>query len=123
MRIAIRKETNGIIYIDKNLKNNIPYTEPPYNFKIIDVEKEDCESSDFDDDLTFNIQKYNTRKQNKIDEIEIKQLKQELESLSKDFIQVLCGAIIPDFEQRRQLFISKHNYLRWLENKQPRQYK
>lgn len=63
MKIAIRKEPNGLIYIDKNLREDIPYTEPPYNFTIIEVEKEDCVESDFNDDLTFNLDKYNDRKQ------------------------------------------------------------
>lgn len=63
MRIAIRKEQNGSIYIDKNLRDDISYTKPPYNFTLIEVEKEDCETSDFNNDLTFNIEKYNARKQ------------------------------------------------------------
>jgi hypothetical protein len=63
MKIAIRKEPDGLIYIDKNLRDDIPYTEPPYNFTIIEVEKEDCVESDFNDDLTFNLDKYNARKQ------------------------------------------------------------
>lgn len=68
MKIGIRKEPNGLIYIDKNLEDDIPYTESPYNFKIIEVEKEDCEGFDFNDDLNFSIDKYNQRKQKELDE-------------------------------------------------------
>jgi hypothetical protein len=63
MKIAIRKEPNGLIYIDKHLRDGIPYTEPPYNFTIIEVDEVDFEPSDFNDDLTFNLEKYNARKQ------------------------------------------------------------
>jgi len=62
MKIAIRKEPDGLIYIDKNLREDIPYTEPPYNFTIIEIEKDDCVAEDFNDDLTFNLDKYNARK-------------------------------------------------------------
>jgi len=61
MKIAIRKEPDGLIYIDKNLREDIPYTEPPYNFTIIEIEKDDCVAEDFNDDLTFNLDKYNAR--------------------------------------------------------------
>lgn len=74
MKIAIRKEPSGSIYIDKNLRVGVPYTEPPYNFKIIEVIAEDCQASDFDDDLTFNIEKYNARKQKEVDVVRIVEL-------------------------------------------------
>lgn len=74
MKIAIRKEPNGSIYIDKNLRDDIPYTEPPYNFIIVEVEKKDCKSSDFNEDLTFNIEKYNARKQKEIDVVKLAEL-------------------------------------------------
>ena len=107
-----------IIFIEGVLHKNTDKE----NFIEIDDIYSDCEASDFDDDFTFNIEKYNDRKQKEIDVIEISKLKKELDSLSKDFIQVLCGAVISDFEQRKQLFITKHNRLRELENKPPRQY-
>ena len=67
MRIAIRKELNGLIYIDKNaIKRFDEHTlrQPPYNFNFVEVDKEDCEACDFNDDLSFNIEKYNKRKEN-----------------------------------------------------------
>lgn len=74
MKVAIRKELNGSIYIDKNLRDDIPYTEPPYNFTIIEVIAEDCEACDFNDDLTFNVEKYNARKQKEINQIKLAEL-------------------------------------------------
>lgn len=69
MEILIRKEPDGRIYLDKN---NAKYykilnmSEPPYNFTKIEIDTEycDCERVDFDDDLKFNVEKYNERKKN-----------------------------------------------------------
>ena len=66
MRIAIRKEPNGAIYIDKTALERFDeetLKTPPYNYSFVEVDKEDCSSSDFNDDFTFNIEKYNNRKQ------------------------------------------------------------
>ncbi len=65
MDIAIRKEANGTIYIDKKLRGDIDYTKEPYNFKIIDIGEAylDCQGSDFNSDLTFSVDKYNARKE------------------------------------------------------------
>lgn len=67
MEIAIRKEKNGSIYIDKTALSRFDkatLTQPPYNFRFVEVDKEDCEVSDFNEDLTFNLDKYNKRKRN-----------------------------------------------------------
>ena len=67
MKIAIRKEQNGLIYIDKTALqkfNEETLKQPPYNYSFVEVNKEDFEQSDFNDDLTFSIEKYNTRKLN-----------------------------------------------------------
>ena len=84
MFIAIRKEPNGSIYIDKEIysrtqevqdKNgNITIqplfsdeelSQPPYNYTKVEIDNvySDCQSSDFNNDLTLSIEKYNTRKQ------------------------------------------------------------
>lgn len=77
MEILIRKEPNGTIYLDKT---NAMYfkvlhmNEPPYNFTKITISDDysDCEQTDFNDDLTFSLDKYNARKE-----------KLELDSLRK----------------------------------------
>lgn len=67
MKIAIKKEQNGLIYIDKTALqkfNEETLKQPPYNYSFVEVEKEDFEPYDFNDDLTFSLKKYNARKLN-----------------------------------------------------------
>lgn len=84
MKIAIRKEPNGSIYMDKEIysrtqevqdKNGNITTQPlftdetllqpPYNYTKVEIDDKysDCQTSDFNDDLSFNVDKYNARKQ------------------------------------------------------------
>lgn len=84
MFIAVRKEPNGSLYMDKEIysrtqevqdeQGNITtqplftdeqLSQPPYNYTKVEIDDKylDCQSSDFNDDLTFNVDKYNTRKQ------------------------------------------------------------
>ena len=84
MFIAIRKEPNGILYIDKEIysrtqevqdeQGNITIqplfsdeelAQPRYNYTKVEIDDKysDCQASDFNDDLTFSIEKYNARKQ------------------------------------------------------------
>lgn len=46
----------------------------------------------------------------------------ELDELNKDFIQVQCGAVIPDIKERKLKFQSLHNEKRALLGKEPREY-
>lgn len=84
MVIAIRKEPNGSLYIDKEIysrtqevqdeNGNITIqplfsdetlSQPPYNYTKVEIDDKysDCQASDFNDDLTFSVEKYNARKQ------------------------------------------------------------
>ena len=84
MIIAIRKEPNGSLYIDKEIysrtqevqdeNGNITIqplftdetlSKPPYNYTKVEIDDKysDCQSSDFNEDFTFNVEKYNARKQ------------------------------------------------------------
>ena len=84
MIIAIRKEQNGSLYMDKEIysrtqevqdeQGNITIqplftdetlAQPPYNYTKVEIDDKysDCQASDFNDDLTFSIEKYNARKQ------------------------------------------------------------
>lgn len=126
MKIAIRKEQNGLIYIDKTALqkfNEETLKQPPYNYSFVEVEKEDFEPYDFNDDLTFNIEKYNERKQNALNLVRIGQIQTRLNELSQDFIQINLGAVFDDLEQRKQEFKFLHNELRSLLGKEPREYK
>lgn len=95
MLIAIRKELNGTIYIDKNLRSEIDYTQPPYNFNLIEIDNvyNDCESEDFNEDLTFNVNKYNTRKQKENASVRINELKTLLEKTDYQAIKFAEGEI------------------------------
>lgn len=81
MIIGIKKLENGLLFIDKCRYNivfprnkmgvtNRVYTDetlsnPPYNYTKVEIDDvySDCQESDFNDDLTFNVDKYNARKQ------------------------------------------------------------
>lgn len=62
MIIAIRKEPYGVLYIDKNLRAEINYIELGFTLINVDDKYADCESQDFNEDFTFNVEKYNARK-------------------------------------------------------------
>lgn len=62
-------------------------------------------------------EQYEQRETNRVRAAEIRT---ELDKLSQDFIQVQCGEIIPDIEERKQKFVRLHNELRVLEGKRPR---
>lgn len=84
MFIAIRKEPNGTIYMDKEIcsrtqevkdeQGNITtqplfddetLSKPPYNYTKVEIDDKysDCIGADFDDNLTLNYDKYEARKQ------------------------------------------------------------
>ena len=70
MFIAIRKETDRSLYMDKNICSderfaNVNISQQPYNYTKVEIDDKysDCQASDFNDDLSFNVEKYNARKQ------------------------------------------------------------
>lgn len=81
MIIGIKKLENGLLFLDKCRYNivfprnkmgntNRVYTDeelsqPPYNYTKVEIDDKysDCQASDFNDDLSFNVDKYNARKQ------------------------------------------------------------
>ena len=84
MFIAIRKEPNGSLYIDKEiysrtqevqdqngnitiqpLFSNEELAQPPYNYTKVEIDDkyDDCVASDFNQDLSFSIDKYKSRKE------------------------------------------------------------
>ena len=143
MFIAIRKEPNGTLYIDKEIysrtqevqdeQGNITtqplfsdktLSHPPYNYTKVEIDDKysDCQASDFNDDLTFSIEKFNARKQKQDNENRIAQIKPRLEQLSQDLIQAQAGAVFEDLEERKLEFQTLHNELRELLGKNPRLY-
>ena len=81
MIIGIKKLENGLLFLDKCRYNTVfprnkmgvtnrVYTDEelsqsPYNYTKVEIDDvySDCQSSDFDEDLSFNVEKYNARKQ------------------------------------------------------------
>lgn len=114
MIIAIRKEPNGSLYMDKDIfsrtqevqdeNGNIEIVpmftdeelaQPPYNYTKVEIDDtySDCQASDFDKDLTFNLEKYNARKQKEISEPRIRELKQLLASQDYKTIKYMQGEL------------------------------
>ena len=98
---------------------------PPYNYKIVEIDDKyaDCVISDFNDDLSFNVEKYNARKQKENNQLRINEIKPRLEQLSQDLIQAQVGAVFEDLEERKAEFITLHNELRQLLGMPAREYR
>lgn len=67
MKVAI-KLINNKVYIDKEIcliLDKKSLSSPPYNYKEVEISDvySDCVSCDFDNNLTFNVSKYNLRKE------------------------------------------------------------
>lgn len=87
MIIAIKKLEDNTIFIDKYLFIEKPeeeriftdeqLTQPPYNYTKVEIDDNysDCIGEDFNEDLTFNVDKYNKRKNIKLARAEIAELK------------------------------------------------
>jgi hypothetical protein len=94
-------------------------------YAIIEVDEKyaDCCFEDFNKDLTFDVEKYDARKQKEIDQFRIAEITLRLEKLDQDFRQADLGAIIPDIEERKAEFITLHNELRQLLGMPAREYR
>ena len=120
--IAIRKEKDDSLYMDKNFFDR--FTEEDletYGYTKVET-PEDCDVSDFNDDLTFSEEKYNQRKEQKAKAERLIQIKKRLSDLSENIIQVQAGAVIENSEEMFEEFRTLHNEARELEGKQPRKY-
>lgn len=93
-------------------------------FTKIELEEtyKDCVYQDFNEDLTFSVEKYNARKQKELDQAELKELQVELTALSQDIIQAEVGAFIDNLEERKARFQVVHNRIREIMGKEPRVY-
>lgn len=104
-------------FIEENMTDDIKVVE------IDDKYYADCIKEDFNDDLTFNVEKYNARKQKEKDLARIAEIKPRLEQLSQDLIQAQVGAVFEDLEERKAEFITLHNELRQLLGMPAREYR
>jgi hypothetical protein len=100
MIIAIRKEPNGSIYMDKTICTderfaNVDISLPQYNYTKVEIDDiySDCIGTDFNEDLTFSIEKYNARKQKENAETRIAELKQLLKDTDYKALKYAEGVI------------------------------
>ena len=114
MIIAIRKEPNGSLYMDKEIysrtqevqdeNGNITIqplfsdetlSQPPYNYTKVEIDDKysDCQSCDFNEDLTFNSTKYNSRKEREKNIGLINDYKQKLKETDYKAIKYAEGLI------------------------------
>lgn len=70
-----------------------------------------------------DIQVYVPYTQEELTQNEIYELEERLAQLTQDFIQMQCGAVFEDADERVAEFQVKHNRLRYLKGKEPREYK
>lgn len=87
--------------------------------KIIDVAYEPAkpETYEYEDIQVYVLFTEEELKENR--ELEIKK---RLEQLTQDFVQVQCGAVLSDIDERISEFQTLHNELRVLQGKEPREY-
>lgn len=114
MDILIRKEPNGSIYLDKQNAcyfETLGMDEPPYNFTKITIEDgfADCETSDFNEDLTFSTVKYYERKNGYV----LEELRQQREV--ECFSIINRGALWYNTLTEEQLVELQDWYKAWLD--------
>ena len=117
MKIAIRKESDETLYIDKCLRDGIKYTEAPYNFTIVDIDDKysDCICTDFNEELQFDIVKYTERKNREDATKRIIELKANLTATDYKAIKFAEGLITAEeyetIKQQRQAWRDEINEL------------
>lgn len=122
MNILIRKEKNGSIYLDK--ENSIYFEskgmdKTPYNYKKITLDNKysDCEPCDFNEDLSFNPVKYQTRKTIELSKQKIEEFKLKLASLDYKTIKYIQGELsLEEFEKVKEECKYYRNEINSLEN-------
>lgn len=63
--VETTKELVHYVYVTKRVVTDEQLSQPPYNYTKLQIDDKysDCMSSDFNEDLTFSVEKYNARKQ------------------------------------------------------------
>lgn len=124
--IAIRKEPNGLLYMDKYFFNRYNDSDlGRYNYTKVEIPDNIFEfvfTDDFNDDLTFNQEKFEARLQREEDLRKLPKLRERLEELSDDIVQIQCGAVFEDKDDRIAEFQEVHNEIRRIIGKEPRKY-
>lgn len=88
--------------------------------KVVDVEGIPAKPETYEYE---DIQVYVPYTEEELTQNEIYELEERLNQLTQDFIQMQCGAVFEDADERVAEFQEKHNRLRYLKGKEPREYK
>ena len=128
VKIAIKEDCIDLYLLERVSEE----TAIKLGFQIIEVPQsmaskslEDCKLSDFDNKngkFEFNRERYEERLLKEKELALLPSFKEEAKRLSEDIVQIYCGAIFPDVEQRLARFREVHNKMREIEGKQPRKY-
>lgn len=91
-------------------------------YKIVDIDDKysDCAFDDFDEDFTFSVEKYQTRKQAEENKQLLPVKVKRLEELRKDIVQDIVGLYMEDIEARKEEYITLLNEVRVLQGKEPK---
>ena len=123
--IAIREEPNGLLYMDKYFFDRYNDNDlGRYNYTKVEIPEEyfdDLSVEDFDD-LQFNKEKCVARIKRDEDFRRLPKLRERLKELSEDIVQIQCGAVFEDKEDRIAEFKEVHNEIRRIIGKEPRVY-
>ena len=126
MFIAVRREPNGSLYMDKNFFSRYNDSDlGRYNYTKVEVPEEcfyDLSVEDFNENLTFNQEKFEARLQREEDFRKLPKLRERLKELSEDIVQIQCGAVFEDKDDRIAEFQEVHNEIRRIIGKEPRVY-
>lgn len=124
--IAIRKEPNGSLYMDKNFFNRFTDADlGVYRFTKVAIAEQyfdKLSTADFDEHLMFSESKYNERIQREADLEKLPVLIKRLEELTKDFVRVGLGAVIEDIEDRKTEYRETLDEVRRIQGKEPVMY-
>lgn len=126
MYIAIRKEPDGSLYMDKYFFNRYNDSDlGRYNYtkvKVPDVYYEQATTLDFDPNvLLFDESRYLSRIEEETKQKELPLKLARLEEITKDMAQVTAGFIVPDIEDKKAEFRQLLNEVRYIQGKNPRE--
>lgn len=114
-----------IILLTKRIFTDEELSQPPYNYTKVEIADiySDCTNADFNEDFTFNVEKYNKRKERENALLILPDKLKRLEELRKDIVQDIAGLYIEDIEARKEEYRTLLNEVRVLQEKTPRKIK
>lgn len=105
------------------IENEAVYIENGFTRLELEDTYKDCKYQDFNEDLTFSVEKYNARKNKENDDKLLSIKLKRLEELRKDIVQDIAGLYIEDIELRKEEYRTLLNEVRVLQCKSPREIK